>query len=280
MKNPLRRRAPKEVPPHKKLHSPDDRMTLVEHIAEFRIRLIRSMLALAVGMSIVFLFYDPVQSFLIRPYQRVCAQRTDFDCTDGFILTDPLQGVATRLRVSLYLGIIIALPVILWQLWRFITPALHAHEKRYAAPFVASSLVLFGIGATIAWLTWPAALTFLIGFSGSSVVPAFTPDRYVNLVLLLVIAFGLSFLFPVLLVALQLVGVLTHQQLAKSRRFAMVGVVVFGAVATPSGDPISLVAMALPMYVFYEASIVIGWWVARSKRKKLAAGPPPGQLPA
>jgi sec-independent protein translocase protein TatC len=281
MKIPFRKGGAKEVPPHKKLQGPEDRMTLVEHIAEFRVRLVRSLLALVVGGSLVFLFYDPIQRFLIRPYYDVCETRQDFDCTEGFILTDPLQGLATRLRVAMYLGLIIGLPVILWQLWRFITPALHAHEKRYAVPFVASSLVLFGFGAALAWYTWPAALTFLIGFSGSEVVPAFTPDKYVSLVLLMVIAFGTAFEFPVVLVALQLVGVLSYKQLMKVRRFAIVGIVAFAAVITPSGDPISLAAMAVPMVLFYEVSIAIGWVVARNKRKKLAAGgPPPGQINA
>jgi sec-independent protein translocase protein TatC len=181
------------------------------------------------------------------------------------------------MRVAAYLGLLIALPVVLWQLWRFITPALHQHEKRYAVPFVAASLVLFGFGGFIAWITWPQALTFLIGFSGSEVVPAFTPDNYVRIVLMMVIAFGFAFEFPVVLVALQLVGVVTPQALARARRYTVVGIFVFAAVITPSGDPISLLAMSLPMYLFYEAAILIGRVVARRRARRVATA---GAAPA
>jgi sec-independent protein translocase protein TatC len=254
-----------------RLRAVDDRMTLVEHLAELRERLVKALFAVAVGAIGVFVLYDPVQRFLIRPYQDTCARHPDWNCTTGFLLTDPLEGFATRTRVAAILGLVLALPVVLWQIWRFITPGLHPHEKRYAVPFVACSLVLFGCGATIAWLTWPKALEFLIGFSGGEISAGFTPSKYVNIVLLMVVAFGAAFQFPVLLTFLQLAGVMTFRQLASARRYAIVIIVVVAAVITPSGDPISLFAMAVPMYLFYEISIVIGWLVSRRRTRAGAA---------
>ena len=147
------------------------------------------------------------------------------------------------------------MPVVLWQIWRFIVPALHAKEKRYAIPFILTSIALFFLGALLAYLTLGKALEFLISWSGSDVGALFEVDRYVRLVGLMVAAFGIGFQFPVLLVFLQLVGVITPQQLIKSWRYALIGIVVVAAVITPSGDPISLAALAVPMTILYFLSL-------------------------
>ena len=150
----------------------------------------------------------------------------------------------------------LALPVWLYQLWRFITPALDRREKRYALPFVASSLVLFVLGAVVALLTLTEALSFLFGVGGIELQPLLTADKYLSLVSLMVIAFGLSFEFPVLIMFLLLARVVSTQQLRHWRRYAIVLLVAFAAVITPSADPFSMFAMAIPMYVFYESCIV------------------------
>jgi sec-independent protein translocase protein TatC len=168
-----------------------------------------------------------------------------------------------RLKVATYGGIILALPVWLWQLWRFVTPGLHKNEKRYAIPFVLSSVVLFSLGALIAWLTLPRALEFLVQVGGSDVAPFYTVDKYVSLVSLMMLAFGLSFEFPLLLVFLMAVGVLQPRTLSHNRRWAAVGIVTFAAIITPSQDPYSLLFMAAPMYLFFEGSILIGKWMKR-----------------
>ena len=152
----------------------------------------------------------------------------------------------------------------MWQLWRFIVPALHAKEKRYAIPFVMSSVLLFLLGGFIAYATLEKALEFLISWGGDDVDQAFQVSRYIRLVGLMVAAFGVGFLFPVLLVFLQLVGVLTPRTLLGYWRFAIVGIFVLAAVITPSGDPISLLALSLPMIVLYFLSILVGWVVAAS----------------
>jgi sec-independent protein translocase protein TatC len=254
------------------VRTPDDRMTLVEHLAELRSRLIKSLLAITVGALVMFVFYEPILNFLAQPYFDVCKQHPEFGCTDKFLITGPLDGFTTRIKVSGYGGLIAALPIVLWQVWRFITPGLHKNERRYAVPFILSSVLLFLFGAAIAYFTLPYALEFLIGYSGP-VTAAFTPNKYVSLLSVMMLAFGVGFLFPVLLVFLQLVGVVTPKQLSKWRRQAIVIVVVVAAVITPSGDPYSLAALAIPMYVFYECSILIGWFLLRGRRRDLAPHP-------
>jgi sec-independent protein translocase protein TatC len=184
---------------------------------------------------------------------------------------DPLEGFSTRLRLSLYGGIILALPVIMWQIWRFVVPALNPNEKKYAIPFVVSSVLLFALGGILAYVTLERALEFLIDVSGQDVEQAFQVSRYVRLVTLMIAAFGVGFLFPVLLVFLQLVGVLTPQTLLRGWRYAIVAVFVMAAVITPSGDPFSLLALSLPMVALYFVAILVGWIAQRAARRRAAA---------
>ena len=155
------------------------------------------------------------------------------------------------------------MPVWLWELWRFITPGLNPTEKRFAVPFLFASLFLFACGAVVALLTLEPALHFLLGIGGSDLRPLLTADKYISLVSLMIVAFGLSFEFPVVFVFLLIARVLTTEQLRSWRRYAAVFIVAFAAVITPSQDPYSLFAMAIPMYIFYEASILIGRFLKR-----------------
>jgi sec-independent protein translocase protein TatC len=166
------------------------------------------------------------------------------------------------------------MPVVLWQIWRFIVPGLESKEKKYARPFLLATIALFLLGAAFAYLTLSKALQWLISYSGAATA-AFTPESYVSLVGLMMAAFGVGFLFPVLLVFLELIGVIDYKQLSGARRYAIVAIVVVAAVITPSGDPISMLALAIPMYLFYEISVVIGWVVSR-RRAKAAAKPAVG----
>jgi sec-independent protein translocase protein TatC len=227
-------------------------MTLVEHLTELRKRLFISCLAIAVGALIAFLLYNRIFDFLVHPY---CAIRHG-DCK--LYVTSPLEGIAVRLKIAGYGGIMIASPVVLWQVWRFITPGLHKQEKRYAIPFVAASTFLFFFGVLIAYLTFPKALDFLISIGGANLQQIFSPKEYISFFLKVMLAFGLAFEFPVILVFLELVHVLSAKQLSSWRRPAIVIIVAAAAVITPSQDPYSLFGMAIPMYVFYELSILIG----------------------
>ncbi|MDQ6796997.1 MAG: twin-arginine translocase subunit TatC [Actinomycetota bacterium] len=226
-------------------------MSLVEHLTELRRRLIICAVALVVGGTIAFLLYNRILSVLIGPY-------TDITHKKRLLITDPLEGFATRLKIAGWGGLALASPVVLWQLWRFITPGLHKKEKRYAIPFIIASIVLFLMGAAVAMLTFKPALKFLIGVGGSDLDPMFTPSKYLSLITLMILAFGIAFEFPILLVFLELAGVVPSKKLRKWRRPAIVVIVTVAAVITPSQDPYSLFAMAIPMYLFYEGAILVG----------------------
>jgi sec-independent protein translocase protein TatC len=230
-----------------------ERMTLVEHLGELRSRLFKAALALVAGSIVGFIVSNPALNFLVDPY---CEAQKGKNCQ--LVVIDPLEGFGTRIKIAIFIGVIIGGPIILWQVWRFVTPGLHKNEKRYAIPFIASSILLFVAGAFVAVLTFPKALEFLIGVGGPDLVPLFSPSKYLRLYLLVVVAFGLSFEFPILLVFLQLAHILRSEQLRKWRRGAIIAIFVFAAVITPSQDPITLFAMALPMYGFYEVSILLG----------------------
>lgn len=229
-------------------------MSLVDHLTELRRRLVVSAVAIVVGAIVAFVFYDHIIEFLKKPY---CDTLPPGEVCKLYI-TDPLEGFATRLKVATWAGFLLSSPVVLFQFWRFITPGLNPNEKRYAVPFVGSSVVLFCLGALMARLTFPKALDFLLTVGGEDFEAILSPSKYLRLVMLVALAFGVAFLFPVVLVFLQLAGVLSSRKLTSWRRQALVAIFVIAAVITPSQDPYSLFAMAGPMYIFYEASILIG----------------------
>jgi sec-independent protein translocase protein TatC len=236
-----------------------DRMSLVEHLAELRRRLIIAVAAIAVGALVGFFLYNHVLAFLVHPYcQAVGQKRLNAPGGCKLLITDPLEGFATRLKVSGFLGLFLASPVVLWELWRFITPGLHPKEKRYAIPFIVASIALFMLGAFVAILTFREALQFLISISGKDIQTFYSPGKYINLYVLVMAAFGLAFEFPIVLVFLEIAGVVSSTRLRKWRRPAIVVIFVVAAVITPSSDPYSFFGMALPMCVFYELSILIG----------------------
>jgi sec-independent protein translocase protein TatC len=244
-------------PPDKDTQLP--RMTLMEHLTELRRRLVISVIAVAVCTVVAFFLYNHVLHFITHPYRAALRKHHIVGPGAGrLVVLGPLEGFTTRLRVSGYLGLAMALPVVLWEIWRFVTPGLHKNEKRYALPFIFASILLFAGGCAVSIAVWPKALDFLISVSGTDVAPFFSPSRYVGLYVLACLAFGLTFEFPVLLVALELTGVLPTRKLRDWRRPAIVVIAVVAAVVTPSNDPFSFLAMAVPLYFFYEISILIG----------------------
>jgi len=252
IKMPLRKRRPVELGEDGLV-----RMSLVDHLAELRRRVMISTIAVACGGVVGFLLYNRILRFLQEPYCDL-KHKKHLPGSCNFVITDPLEGVTTRFKVSAYVGLSLALPIVLWQLWRFITPGLHPKEKKYAIPFIVSSVVLFAMGAMVAVLTFPQALDFLISVSGDGVETLFGPAKYISLYTLIMLAFGVAFEFPVVLVFLEVAGVLTPRRLLRSWRGSIVGIFVVAAVITPSQDPYSLFGMALPMCLFYFMSIGIG----------------------
>jgi sec-independent protein translocase protein TatC len=233
-------------------------MPFMEHIRELRSRFLKSMLAIIVLSAIGFSQYDRVQLWLLE-YYRDAAKDNGLT----FLTFGPIEGLATRTKISSYIGLFAASPIWLWQVWAFINPALNRKERRYAIPFIVSSVVLFIGGAVMALITLPAGLSFLIDFGGSGQKPAYATDKMTSLVTLMILGFGFAFLFPVFLVFLQLARVLKSEKLFAVWRYAIVGIFVAAAVITPSQDPISFIAMAGPMVVFYFAAAWIGKLLGR-----------------
>ncbi len=232
-------------------------MTLVEHLTELRRRVIVSVIAFVVMATVAFLAYNWILALLKHPYCEVAPTHC------GFYVSGPLDGLALRIKIAAYGGLFLASPIWLWELWRFITPGLNPKEKRYAIPFVVATITLFTLGAAVAYFMFPHALKWLDSIGGPTLTQILDPNKYLSLIILLMVAFGIAFEFPVLLVSLEIAGVLTPQQLSSWRRWAIIGIVVLAGVITPSSDPFSMMAMAIPLYIFYEISIVIGRIVRR-----------------
>jgi sec-independent protein translocase protein TatC len=251
---------------------PDDegRMSLMEHLTELRNRLVKSVVAVCIGAIVGFVLYQPIFDVLIEPYRQLCEgadNALDENCR--LLITDPLEGFSVRLKVSTYGGIALAMPVLLWQLWRFVSPGLYAREKRYAIPFIVGALALFAMGAGIAYWTMPKAIEFLVSIAGEqNVVVAYSPAKYFQLIVYMMLAFGLGFQFPIVLIFLELIGILDPATLARVRRYAIVGIAVLVAVITPSADPISMLALTIPMCLFYELAIVVGRVLVRRRERE------------
>ena len=252
----------------------EQRMTLVEHLTELRRRLIISFVAIAVGAVVCWIAYDQILDFLLDPYCRSLPE-DDRAATGVFgdgcnlYVTNPLEPFSVRLTVAGYGGLILAIPVVLWQIWRFVAPGLYSHEKKYAIPFMVSGVVLFFLGAGLAYWSIPRALEFLSDRGGDDLIELFSPSEYLSFVIKMIVAFGIGFEFPILLIFLQILGVLDNTQLRAVRQYAVVGIVVLVAVITPSGDPFTLMVLSVPMYLFYEIALLFGR--IRSRRAKKAA---------
>jgi sec-independent protein translocase protein TatC len=242
--------------------SAEQGMTLVEHLSELRHRLIICVIAVALGMLAGFILYPQIFDVLIQPYKDIASSHATIG--DGRLLqTDPLEGFSIRMRTSVYAGVAFAMPVLLWQIWRFVSPGLYANEKRYAVPFVVSALVLFVLGATLAYFTLPRAFDFLINIGGEGFVTGYTAGKYFKLVTYMMLAFGVGFEFPIVLIFFQMAGIVETDTLRRARRFAIVGICILVAVITPSGDPISMLMLSVPMVIFYELAILIGSFIGK-----------------
>jgi sec-independent protein translocase protein TatC len=238
--------------------NPAAEMSLFDHLTELRQRIVRSLLAIGLAAAVILIFYEPVLRFLIRPYAATCAAHPEFNCDGSLYALGPIEGLAARMRISGYGGVIAALPVIFWQVWRFIVPALSPREKRYSVPFIVSSVTLFLVGGAMAYWTLDKAL---------ELNQTYQISKYISLVALMVLAFGVGFLLPVLVVFLQLVGVVTPQTLLRQWRTATMVIFALSAVITPSGDPISMLALAVPMTLLYLVAVLIGWVAQRRSRR-------------
>ena len=230
-------------------------MTLVGHLTELRKRLIRCSLAVFIGALIVYIFRDRVYTFLEEPY---CSFQIDAERECEFLITKPLEAFSVMLTMSGYGGLLLATPVILYQMGRFILPGLYPNEKKALLPFIGVSVILLFMGMAVAYLLMPKALEVLVGFGVDSFTPLFSPLEYLGFFMKMLFAFGIASELPLVLIFLQKIGVVKTETLAKNRRIAVVAVVILGAVITPTGDPFMLLVISVPMYLFYEISIIVG----------------------
>lgn len=236
-------------------------MTLVEHLEELRYRLIAALVAIAIGAVVGWFLFDAVVDLLQDPYcdyWETVPQRLRPTDECAFFFVGTLDAATIKLKLVGFIGLFIALPVVLFQLWRFIVPGLTSRERKLAIPFVLSSVFLFALGAAFAYYSLPRALGFLLGFAGQQFVPLLTGDRFLTFVMLVALSFGIAFEFPIVLIFLNAAGVISTLQLRRWRRGAVLFIVVFAAIITPSGDPYTLLLMSVPMWLFYEAAIIVG----------------------
>jgi len=232
-------------------------MTIIEHLDELRSRIIKMLLAFCAAAVVAWFFYNPILSFLILPLRHLPQVANVVKGSSTLIVTSPTEPLFIRLKVVSFSALALALPVVLWEFWRFIAPGLYANEKRYAIPFVGSALGLFVAGVALAFWTLPTALHFLTAFSGSNIQLLPRASEYLSFIMLLILAFGLAFEFPLVLLALSLMGVIPSRRLRSWRRPAWVVILVLAGFLTPAQDPITQVLLALPMAILYEATIII-----------------------
>jgi len=249
-------------------------MSLVAHLTELRNRVALALLGLLIATAVSFWWYEHgLGEFIRAPYCNLPARlryggNTSGGC--GLLITDVFGGVFIRLKVAFLAGAVLSAPFWLYQLWAFITPGLKRNEKRYGIGFVVVSSVLFAAGAVLAYVSLSAGLRLLLGLAGDGVVVALTAQDYIGFVLSLLVAFGVSFEMPLIAVALNLVGVLSYDVLRHSRRWIFFLTIVFAAVVTPTQDPFTMLAMALPMIALFELAIQIARVVDRRRARRAA----------
>ncbi len=267
-----------------KERDPEGRMPLVEHLRELRNRVAKAMVAIVAITIVAAFFYNDIINFFTKPvldsvgcpssFSELAKQQTSGDSPCAKITINGLLAPFTlALKVSLMAGVVLASPVWLYQLWAFVAPGLHKSEKKYAYAFVASGVPLFLGGAYFAYRVLPTTAKVLIEFTPFGVDNLLPLDDLLDLVTRMVLVFGLSFELPLLLIMLNLTGVLTGKRMAGWWRGMIMGITVFAAVATPSTDPLTMLALAGPIWVLYFGAVGVSLANDRRKRRRDAEGP-------
>jgi len=251
-------------------------MSVLDHLRELRRRLFIVMIIIGAGAVFGWVVYNPLLEILKHPYCKIpfehrlgALNQSEGECKLQF--RDPLGGFTIRLKVSMVAGAILTAPLWLFQLWAFVTPGLRRNEKRWTVAFVTASTVLFASGMALAYVTLAKGLQVLILSAGSGTQAALDITSYISFVILMLVIFGASFELPLLIVMLNLVRVLPFSILKRGQRIGIFLIFVFAAVATPSTDPFTMVAMAIPMCVLFEAAVLFAFVNDRRRAKREAA---------
>jgi sec-independent protein translocase protein TatC len=248
-------------------------MPLREHLRELRTRLFKAGVAVLLGAVIGWFLYPRVYEALQAPILQIRADRLRQNPTD--VVTLSFDQVATsfnlQLRMSVYIGIVLSSPVWLYQLWAFIVPGLTKREKRYSMGFVGAAVPLFLAGIALAWKVLPNAIKFLTAFTPVGTANIINASDYFTFVLQIILAFGIAFVIPLLLVALNFAGVLSAVAMAKAWRVAVFLCFLFAAVASPTPDAGSMLALAFPMVGLYLVAVGIAWVNDRRRARRAAA---------
>ncbi|MEV6794025.1 twin-arginine translocase subunit TatC [Streptomyces sp. NPDC051320] len=260
----------------------EGRMPLVEHLRELRNRLAKGLLAIVVVTIVAAFFYDQIIGFLTKPVLESVGCHSSFadladapkNSTCARVYIDGLLTPFTlALKVSLMTGVVLASPVWLYQLWAFMAPGLHNHEKKYALSFVGAGFPLFLGGAFFAYEVMPTTAKVLIGFTPGGIENLLRVDELIELMIRMVVVFGLAFEMPLLLVMLNFAGVITGKRMLGWWRGMIMGITVFAAVATPSTDPLSMLALAVPIWVLYFVATAVSLLNDRRRRIHSEHGP-------
>jgi len=227
-------------------------MSLVDHLGELRSRIFRVVLAVAAGSVVGFLAAPAILDILVAPVPG-----------HKVIVLGPGDAFFIYMKISIVVGIILAMPVILYQLWAFVAPGLTPNERKLVRPWIPLALFFFALGVLIAYVVLPYAMAFLLGFTNETLVNSLAAGPYFDFVTTLFLAFGLVMEFPIILYGLSRVNILTSQRLKASRRYVILGITIFATVATPGGDLVSPFVLGVTMYVLYEATT---WVIARGGR--------------
>lgn len=232
-------------------------MPLTEHLRELRSRLLKSGVAIVIGMAIGWVYYDQLFTLLSRPFNAVIDQARAEGHTVMLALTGVADPFILQIQIAAVAGLILSSPVWLYQLWRFVTPGLHRHERIWALAFVGVAVPLFLAGTLLAYVMLPYGLQILFGFTPDGVDNIVSVDRYLSFFIRMLLVFGVGFLLPLLLVLLNFAGVLSGKRLVSWWRWIILSVFLFAAVATPTGDPVNLLLLAAPILVLVLIAIGI-----------------------
>ncbi len=218
-------------------------MTLVGHLGELRRRLVVSVMAVVLGTLVAYVYVDALMRFVTAPAGRL-------------YFMSPAEGFFAYLKLAVFAGLILALPVVLWQVWLFVLPAMTAGEKKWAILMVPGSVFLFFFGVAFAYfLVWPAAVKFFLGFGNESIQPMLSLGQYLSFLLSFILPFGIIFNLPLGLLVMGKMGIISSRFLAKQRRLMILVAFIAGGIITPTPDIFSQTMMAVPIIVLYEASI-------------------------